>query len=199
MTTASTSNSSDKLLDAAEGLILSKGFAATRVDEICEAAGASKGGFYHLFPSKEDLGIAVLKRYYERGRERLLAGPFRRVSDPEERLFGFLDSTEAGAEELWRSGCLLGTFATELSQSNPTIAAEVARVFDSLIGEWAAIFEPVVRDKGLEDQGYTARELAELYLAAIEGSIVIARAYNDPSRIPKALHRFRDYVSRILK
>ena len=37
----------EKLLDAAQQLMLSKGFPATTVEEICEAAGFTKGSFFH--------------------------------------------------------------------------------------------------------------------------------------------------------
>ena len=45
--------SKEKLVAAAHALMLSKGYAATTVDEICERAGASKGSFYHFFETKE--------------------------------------------------------------------------------------------------------------------------------------------------
>jgi AcrR family transcriptional regulator len=44
-----------KLLKAALGVFSRKGFADTTVDEICLAAGYSKGGFYFHFRSKDDV------------------------------------------------------------------------------------------------------------------------------------------------
>ncbi|HRK69481.1 MAG TPA: TetR family transcriptional regulator, partial [Hyphomonas sp.] len=43
------------LMQAAFGLVRTKGLAATSVDDICAAAGASKGAFFHHFKSKDDL------------------------------------------------------------------------------------------------------------------------------------------------
>src|SRR5689334_24216214 len=54
----------EKLLDAAQQLMLSKGFPATTVDEICDTAGFTKGSFFHYFESKEQLGKEVLNRFY---------------------------------------------------------------------------------------------------------------------------------------
>jgi TetR/AcrR family transcriptional repressor of nem operon len=59
----------DKLLDAAEGHMLSKGFTATSVDDVCRAAGLTKGSFFHYFDSKEHLGRVVVERFY-RARKR---------------------------------------------------------------------------------------------------------------------------------
>ena len=49
----------ERLLLAAFGLIRSKGFNATSVDDLCAAAGVTKGAFFHHFPSKEALGAAA--------------------------------------------------------------------------------------------------------------------------------------------
>jgi len=50
----------EKLLEAAEELILQDGYSATRVDEVIQRAGVSKGSFYHLFDSKEAMALATL-------------------------------------------------------------------------------------------------------------------------------------------
>ena len=52
-------DSRQKLLDAAVRLIRTKGYGATRVEDICAEAGLTKGAFFHHFPSKEALGVAL--------------------------------------------------------------------------------------------------------------------------------------------
>jgi TetR/AcrR family transcriptional regulator, transcriptional repressor for nem operon len=44
--------SKEKLLDAALQVIRTKGYTATRIEDICEAAGLTKGSFFHHFKSK---------------------------------------------------------------------------------------------------------------------------------------------------
>src|SRR5262245_10630984 len=53
----------EKLLDAAQELMLTQGYTATSVDEVCQSAGLTKGSFFHYFQSKEDLGMAVVRRF----------------------------------------------------------------------------------------------------------------------------------------
>ncbi len=48
-----------KLLDAAMHVIRSKGYTATRVEDVCEEAGLTKGSFFHHFKSKEELAVAA--------------------------------------------------------------------------------------------------------------------------------------------
>ena len=48
-----------KLLDSALRLIRAQGYSATSVDDLCAAAGVTKGAFFHHFKSKEELGVAA--------------------------------------------------------------------------------------------------------------------------------------------
>jgi TetR/AcrR family transcriptional regulator len=50
-----------ELLDAALDLFVEKGFAATRVEEVAQRAGVSKGTLFLYFPSKVDLFKAVVR------------------------------------------------------------------------------------------------------------------------------------------
>ncbi len=49
-----------RLLQAAEALFARSGYDGTGVSEICEAAGVSKGAFYHHFATKQDVFLALL-------------------------------------------------------------------------------------------------------------------------------------------
>ena len=49
--------SKTKLLDAALKVVRAKGYTATRIEDVCEAAGVTKGSFFHHFASKEDLAV----------------------------------------------------------------------------------------------------------------------------------------------
>ena len=51
------------ILEAATHLFSSTGYDATGVAEICQAAGVSKGAFYHHFPTKQAVFMALLNSY----------------------------------------------------------------------------------------------------------------------------------------
>jgi AcrR family transcriptional regulator len=53
----------ERLLAAALDLFTRHGYDATGVAEICEAAGVSKGAFYHHFPSKQAVFLALLQQW----------------------------------------------------------------------------------------------------------------------------------------
>ena len=56
----------DLLLDAAEEVFAARGFDGASLDEIADSAGYTRGAIYKHFPNKEELFLAVNKRYNER-------------------------------------------------------------------------------------------------------------------------------------
>lgn len=50
-----------QLLDAAAALFASKGYATTRIADICAAAGVAKGLFYWYFPTKDSLFAELVR------------------------------------------------------------------------------------------------------------------------------------------
>ena len=59
-------NTRDKILQAALELIQVQGFNNTGIGQILQIAAVPKGSFYHYFPSKDDLGYALIDLYSER-------------------------------------------------------------------------------------------------------------------------------------
>ena len=185
-----TAPSKERLLAAAKALFLARGYAATTVDAICEKAQLTKGGFYHSFDSKEDLGLAVLDWSLGRSVQLLASGPHAQRADPVEKAFAFLEHMEKCAPELWSGGCLLGSFATEMAETNPRMQRAVAGMFQAVADHLAEQLQPLAA-QGAGKQASGASELAETLLGLIEGSIILAKAHRDPSRLPKAICRFR--------
>ena len=173
------------ILKTARELMLKYGYAATSVDDICSKAGVTKGSFYHFFGAKEELGLAVLNEFYEEGVARVASGAYAGMNDPRRRLLGLFDHLEAIGPDLWRHGCLMGNFACELGESNPSMRRRVAEMFEELMNRLAPFFRPIARDRR------EAAELAEQTLMVIEGAVIMAKAHHDPRRIAAGLRRFR--------
>src|ERR1700741_5295749 len=99
-----------RLLDAAMQAIREKGYSATTVDDLCGAAGVTKGAFFHHFKAKEDLGVAAAQHWSEVTGELFAAAPYHGHADPLEGVLGYLEFrkqllTGAVAE----FPCLVGT------------------------------------------------------------------------------------------
>ncbi len=193
-----TSNAKEKLLTAAYDLMLTKGYRATSVDDLCTVAEVSKGSFYHFFKTKEDLGLALLDDFFEKSRKIVFSGPFKDEPDALKRLFLFLEQTEEKAPTLWNQGCLLGNFATELSSTHPVVRQRVSEILSRVADRLAELFEPIAALHPAEE-AFRPRHLAELYSSIIEGSIILSRAHDDWGYLRRGLQNFRRYMELMIK
>ena len=185
----------EKLLDSALELMLENGYSATGVDDVCRAAKVTKGSFFHYFKTKEDLGKAVLDRFY-RGMQAFAAqSPHFKKDDPLERVLGWIDFTiEHSHDPRVAKGCLLGTFSQELAQTHEAIRKEC----DAKFGEWTGslrrdLDDAVVkhRPKGPIDTA----SLAAYLIAALEGAIILAKAKRDGKPVRETMQHCKAYVA----
>jgi TetR/AcrR family transcriptional repressor of nem operon len=158
-----------RLLQAGLDLVHARGFAASGVKDITDAAGVPKGSFYAYFPSKEAFAAAVLDHYWSDIEARLI--PILQASGPaQERITRFFnaltDEHEAGNFLL---GCLVGNLSLELGGSSEPIRAELARI----LGRWDDALAECVRsgqDDSTVSTNRTADELASSLIEAWEGA-----------------------------
>jgi TetR/AcrR family transcriptional repressor of nem operon len=188
-----------RLLDGAERLMLAKGFVATTVDEICAAAGVTKGSFFHYFKSKDDLAKAVLERFCEIRARLMHESPLRNKKDPLERVYGSIDTfIEMSRSPLAKNGCLLGNFAQELSDSHPGMRSLCEQRF----AEWAAVLKQELdeaKTKHLPGSRLDTESLAEHFIAIIEGALILAKAKQDMGVLGKSLRHFRRYLESLFE
>ena len=83
--------SKTKLLDAALHVIRAKGYSAARIEDVCEAAGLTKGSFFHHFKSKDELAVATTRHWSEVTDKVFEQAPYRFHSDPLDRVLGYVD------------------------------------------------------------------------------------------------------------
>src|SRR3954451_11794102 len=98
-------NTRDRILEAARHLFWEKGYAATGMAEILARADANAGSFYHFFPGKEALLLAVLETYLDGLEPAVLRPAFASRRDPIERIFAILAEYR---ERLVATGCRYG-------------------------------------------------------------------------------------------
>jgi TetR/AcrR family transcriptional repressor of nem operon len=186
----------EKLLAAALELMLARGYPATTVDEICQAAGVSKGSFYHFFDTKEQLALAALDAYLARVGQRVAEGPHSAIQEPRERALAFVDHIVDVAGEVWGDGCLMGSFALDVVETSPAIQQAVSETFTRVARGYAEAFAPALAAGGDGSADERAADLAEQFVVAVEGGIVLAKAHRDWRYATRALARFRDELRR---
>lgn len=192
------SDSKTRILDATYSLMLSKGFPATTVDEICEAAEVSKGSFYHFFKSKQELTLAMLEHHMAGAQDVIESGLDLTGVEGPERTIRYIKHLEQEAEEIWKDGCLIGSFALELAETNPEVREKISQIFRDLADHFEQVFMPLCRAHRGPDTP-PPRELAEQLIMIIEGGVVLSRAHFDRRYVPQALRCFRRYLEMLLR
>src|SRR5271170_1045851 len=120
--TDSQNESKQKILMAALQVIRTKGYAATTVDDVCHAAGVTKGSFFHHFSSKEELAIAAAGHFGAMADGLFTTAPYQLAPDPRDRLLGYVDfRMSIFSDDLPNSTCLLGTMVQETYETHPAI------------------------------------------------------------------------------
>ena len=185
MSMGRTSDARERLLASGLELMYDKGYTAVGVSEVCAKAGVNKGSFYYFYPSKQQLGLAIVDEHAvatQRRLQALVAGDAPAV----DRLRSFfVDSYRFHkavlAEHGKVMGCPLGNLALEMSTQDETLRDRVRGVLDAHAEAFEQVIEQAVDNGEIEplDVGRTARGL----LALLEGAVMLAKMHNDPEML----------------
>lgn len=198
-----TSPARDRILDAAHGLVLAQGFSATTLDAVLEAAEASKGAFFHHFPSKRALGYALVERYAAGDRallDEFLRRAEERTDDPGNQIVELVRAFEESADEsaAAQPGCLFVAFVHE--QIPDTV--DVRPLITESIDYWRTRIATKLRqsrDAGRLGTDVDLDGLADHVFTTFEGAFILARATGDHRHVRSQLGQLRRYMELLLE
>lgn len=181
------------ILTAATDLIRRRGFAATSVDDLCAAAGVTKGAFFHHFAAKDDLGVAVVRHWTETTGAMFAAHHYNSLPDPLDRVFAYLNLRRSLlVMPIPEFSCVAGTSVQETHLSSPAIRAAAE---DSLRSGFAHVEAHLAEALALHPvAGVTAHSLARLCQVAVQGGIVVAKAMDDAAPARDAFDHLERYL-----
>jgi TetR/AcrR family transcriptional repressor of nem operon len=186
-----------RLLDAAMQVIRAQGYSAARVDDICRAAGLTKGAFFHHFKSKEDLAVATAAHFSQMAEQLFGAASYRKLADPLDRLLGYVDLRSAIiAGPIPGFTCLLGTMVQEAYDTHPAIR----RACETYIGVHAGeVAKDIEAAKALyaPKASWSAESLALYTQAVLQGAFVLAKAKNGPEVARDCVAHLRRYLEQL--
>jgi TetR/AcrR family transcriptional repressor of nem operon len=184
----------DNMLAAAVSVIRSKGYAATSVDDLCAAAGVSKGAFFHHFKSKEDLAVAAAERWSQMTGDLFAAAPYHKHADPLDRVLGYIDFRKSLLTgELPQFTCLVGTMVQETYASNPAIRDACARSISNHIAKLEQDIRAAIAKHRISPS-WTAASLALYTQAVLQGAFIIAKAKGNAKDASACVDHLRRYV-----
>ncbi len=177
------------ILKESRKLFTRQGFRTTSISEIIAATGVKKGNLYYHFPSKEELGLAVLV-------------------DVRDEFFILLDDSLAGGDPIIRvlnscnvilamleqnnfvGGCLFGNTALEMTDSN----VRFGRIIQEVFSQWKSRIGHELRQaaaSGLLTSPMPVRALATAIIATLEGGIMLSRVYKNKNGIEDCILAIR--------
>jgi TetR/AcrR family transcriptional regulator, transcriptional repressor for nem operon len=184
----------EKLLDAALVVIRSKGYSATTVDDLCHAAGVTKGAFFHHFESKQQLAVAAAGHFASMAERVFSSAPYRALRDPVDRLLAYVDFRKAILQgELPMFTCLLGTMVQEAYETHPAIREACDTHISEHAGTLAADISLAIEQRGMKPE-WTAEGLGLYMQAVIQGAFVLAKAKHGPEVAAACLDHLRRYL-----
>jgi TetR/AcrR family transcriptional repressor of nem operon len=182
------------LLDAAIGLVRRHGWAATSVDQVCRAAGVTKGAFFHHFDSKEALGVAAAHRWTEVSTPLFAQADYHRHADPLDRVLGYLDFRAAIAQgPLEAYTCFAGTTVQEAFAASEPIRAACGACIVDHAATLEADFDAALRRYRPRER-VTASSLALYTQTVLQGGFVLAKARGDAGPLLDGIAHLRRYL-----
>jgi TetR/AcrR family transcriptional repressor of nem operon len=180
------SGTADRVVEAATSVVQTRGYNGFSYADIADMVGIRKASLHHHFPGKADLGHEVASRY-RRAFGEALADIESATNDPIERLERYV---ELYARQLSDHGrmCLCGMLAAEYATLPVPVQDEVRAFFD----DQRAWLARVLR----EDRRPTAdaRRMADLFLAGLEGALLVARTDGSTARFRRTTRALVDAV-----
>ena len=188
----------ERIMDLAYQAIVEKGFAATSIEELVEAAGITKSGFFYHFRDKNDLARQLFERFLGEDEAILdtLETRARELSDdPLQSFLIFLNLYAQMMDDMQalHPGCMVATvtyqermFDAEVRQMNVDylirMRARFVRWLDEVVATNPPRFEVEVE------------EIADHLNVVVEGAIIQSKALRDESLMGKQTRLFRQYV-----
>ena len=188
----------NKIIDTAMNLALQQGHVATSVDEIIDSAEITKGTFFYHFSSKNDLAKSLIEKFSENEIEILdknLEKASKLSKDPLQQLLIFVGLIQELHEQIdtIHIGCLFASYSYE----NLLNDKKLLKYATNTLNEWKINLSKKIKEiinKYPPRNSVNPDELADMFLATLEGAYVLARVLNRPEIIQTNLEQYKIYL-----
>lgn len=188
----------ERILEVAQISVLSKGFAATSIEEVIAEAGITKSGFFYHFHDKNELAREMLRRYVVEN-DRIFDDIFERArelaDDPLQIFLIGLKLLSELARDLpgVHPGCVIASicyqerlFDREVHALNASSLTSWNRRFLGYLEEIAAVHPPL--------EPIELKDLATMLSCTFDGAIIMSKVLNDPAQLERQILSYRTYI-----
>jgi len=185
------------LLDVGKRIFSEKGYTATGLEAILQAAGVPKGSFYYYFDSKEDFGLQVINRFKESYDQTLDRYLNDETLSPLERVRRIFESSIERLEtQGCRNGCLVGSLSQEMANQSETFRARLEEIFEERAGRYADCFRQA-QAAGEIPSHIDANQLAQFWLNSWQGALLRAKTMRSTAPLRTFLEMVFGYVLQV--
>jgi TetR/AcrR family transcriptional repressor of nem operon len=187
MAVRAASDTRSRILDAGERLVQVRGFNGFSYADVATELSLTKASLHYHFPSKAELGEALITRYAERFAQALAAIDANITPAPAK-----LDAYASLYAEVLRQErmCLCGMLAAEYQTLPSPVRDAVVAFLDDNEAWLALVLEDGRKDGSVRFAG-TAADTARSIVSGLEGAMLIARPYG-------AIERFETAAAQLL-
>lgn len=193
MTTRDTDLTRGKLLDAAFCEIHRHGFQAASIAKILQDTGLTKGALYHHFPTKQDLGLAVVDEVILARFEERMFRPLRESKRPVATLLKIIDEKLGSDQEGVVLGCPLNNLIQEMSPLDQTFRQRLS----GIVAAWGEIVEDALRRgqaTGEVRADVDCRAACLFIISAWEGCVSVAKSMQSPAGFAMCMRQLQEYI-----
>ena len=178
-------DTASRILDVAERLVQTRGFNGFSYADVAAELKISKPSLHYHFPSKAELGEALIGRYAVRFADALLA-----IDDRGDGAAAKLDAYASIYADVLKEQrmCLCGMLAADYDTLPAPMRDAVVRFFNENEAWLTRVLEQGAEEGTLHLSG-SASEAAQAIVSGLEGALLIARPYGDVARFQAASTR----------
>lgn len=169
----------ERILDLAQSLTQTRGYNGFSYADIASALKIQKASVHHHFATKAELGKAMLERYRE-GFGKLLQTIDQKEKNAPEKLKRYAKAFSDTLKEDNRM-CVCGMLAADFTTLPKGVRDGVKAFFDDNEKWLERVLEQGRKQRQLKFEG-KANIAARRLLSSLEGAMLVARSYQDPTR-----------------
>ena len=178
-----------RLIDAAVDCLNRLGYSATTLSTIAEAAGVSRGGMLHQFPSKVDLMLAVVA-YASGADERSHQPPA--LNDDDDKLAFFMSRTETTWTVLIQEPAMAKLEIMMAARSDKVLAAKLPDMFNTIEQNRRQRMWELAQEIGIEDRD-AIEAMVGLHMAAMRGLAMELLVTGDRHQVERSFALLKSY------
>jgi TetR/AcrR family transcriptional repressor of nem operon len=185
----------DRFLAAGMRLFAAKGYQSTSIADLLQEVDAHSGSFYHFFPTKQDLLLAVLKAYRDGIESMLLAPAWDGIEEPIAKIFALLAVYRRALEgSSCVYGCPIGSLALEIHEPDPPVRELLSANFSGWVKHIQACLDAARQSL---PRTIDTHQLAVFVLTTMEGGVMQARTHRTLAAFDASVASLRDYFDRL--